>query len=89
VRRRVREQRNDLEHLDDASRPTMRQNQWYRRRPCADLMDEVDAMVVDLSDELWKRIQVRFVRPPIILIEPVVDEALHVGHRRAVTPWLG
>ena len=49
VRRRVREQRNDLEHLDDASRPTVRQDQRDRRRPCADLMDEVDTMVVDLE----------------------------------------
>src|ERR1700730_13957668 len=89
MRRRVGEQRDNFEHLDEASGPTVSEHQGDRSWSLTTLMDVVDSVLVDLRYKLGKRIQARFVRPPIILLQPMLNEALHVGYRWTVVPRFG
>ena len=89
---------DDLQLLDDRTRPTVGDDD----RQCVFVLglhvDEVDVQSVDLRDELRIRVELRFDLAPVIVLGPVVGELLDggeldalrvVGHRLAIRPACG
>ena len=49
-------------------------------------MDEVDVDPVDISPGLVERVQPLLLRPPVVLVTPILDKALEIRQVRAVVP---
>ena len=49
-------------------------------------MDEVNVDAVDIRLEVIELVQLLLVRSPVVMVTPIVDEALEIGEVRAVVP---
>ncbi len=71
--------RDDLQHLDERSRPAMGDQQRQRLWRCALDVDEMNLVSVDRRDEVWPGVQRGLAAAPVITVGPVVTERLQVG----------
>ena len=69
-------QRDQLEELDDRAGPAVRNEQRHGVRSPARLVDEVQLDAADRHAELAKAVDARFLRAPIKVSVPIVDEIL-------------
>src|SRR5262245_29125971 len=76
MRGRISERTDDLEHLDDRAWPAVRDDQRHGVRVRRLHVDEVDVESVDLSLELWQRVQLRLALAPIMLGRPIARQLL-------------
>ncbi len=83
---RVGEPWDDVEELDDGARPSVREEQWHGIGMSRPGMDEVDRLPVNPGLELAERVQPIFLDPPVVAVEPVVDQLAQVVGRDAVLP---
>ncbi len=67
----------------------MGQHERHGGRPDTFLMDEVDRVSLYVGRVMLEPVQRGFLLPPVILVEPVVSEPLHVGKGRTVAPRFG
>ena len=70
---RVGERADDLQLLDDRTRPAVRHDQRQRIRMLGADMDEVDVQPVNLGEEVRIGVQLRFELPPVIAGPPIVQ----------------
>ena len=75
-----------LVHLEDRSRPAVRDEERDRLRTGSFHVNEVDVARLQDACELRKAVQEAFLCAPVKLVQPVVDELLHVTQLRAVRP---
>ena len=84
VRGGVRERFDDLQLLDDRTRPAMGHDHRQRILVLRLRMDEVDIQTVDLRHEVRQRFQMRLAPAQIVIRPPVLDEFLHRGELHAL-----
>ena len=77
VCRRIGKRADDVQHLDDRTRPAVRDDQRQRVLVRRLDVDEVDVETVDLRDELRQRIQPGLEPAQVVLSAPVANELLH------------
>jgi hypothetical protein len=82
----IGEQRQDVQHLEERSRPAVRENQRQRIRPSAASVDEVDSDAVYGGAEMREGVDALFLRAPVEPRAPVLDQLLQVGEVEAVAP---
>jgi hypothetical protein len=75
---------DDLELLDDRSRPTVRDDQRERILVARTNMDEVNVDAVDGRHELRQCIQPRFHLAPVVAAAPVPNQLLQLGQLHAL-----
>jgi hypothetical protein len=75
-----------FQHLDERTRPAMRDHERKRPTSRAPYMNKVDVQPVDLGGELTELVNRVFLRPPIELCLPIVDDFPHVFDTRTVGP---
>ena len=94
---RVREGFDYVEEIRDGTGPPMHKEQWHRLVAAAFLMDEVniDSLAIlgrDRCMELRKCVDLRFGRPLVETVPPVINQLLHITEIGAVVPtgivWL-
>src|SRR5579884_2395449 len=86
VRARVGQRTDDVEELDDRAGPAVRDDERERVRLGRPHVEEVDALAVDLRDELVERVEPRLLLAPVVPVPPVLDELAQVAELRAVVP---
>jgi hypothetical protein len=86
VGRRIAEERDEGEHLDERAGPAMGDEERQRRRPAAPRMDEVDAETVDIHAAVGERVHRALFTPPVESRAPVLDDVPEVGEAGAVVP---
>ena len=64
----------------------MREDERQRVRLRRDDVDEMNRLAVDVSCELGERIDALLLRPPVVLVLPVVDELFDEADGCAVRP---
>ena len=84
MRGRIRERTDDLELLDDGSRPAMRDDQRQRIRMLRADVDEVNVDAVDRRHELRQGIELRLRLAPVVAAAPVPNELLELRQLRAL-----
>src|ERR1700690_3431456 len=77
VARRVSKQRDDLEHLEKGTGPSVSHDQRDGRRPPAALMDEMNAQTIDGAAIVVEDGQLVELSFPIELVSPIVAELSH------------
>jgi hypothetical protein len=85
-RARVGEQRRDLQELDHRSRPAMRHHERHRVRLGRAQVEEMDVEPVDARHRRIERVQLRFVRAPVVAVPPMVAQRPRPRQRRALAP---
>ena len=83
---RVGKRTDDIEELDDGSRPAVGDDQRQGVRVAALLVNEVDVDPVDRRREVGKAVDPGLLPPPVELVQPVRAQLLHVVEVGAVTP---
>ena len=73
VCRRVHQRIDDLEELDDRSRPAMSQYDWQGVLVLRSDVNEVNPQVVNLRPKLWQSIQFALNTTPIVAGAPVIN----------------
>ena len=86
VRRRVGQQRNQLQEFEHRPGPAVRQQQRLRVRAAALDVQEVHVDAVDARHELRPRVERGLGPAPVVGVRPVVDQLAHETDRRAVGP---
>jgi hypothetical protein len=76
MRRRVGEQIDDLQLLDDRARPSMADDQRQRVLVLRANVDEMDVQPVDLGDEVGHRVELGLALAPVVLGLPVARDRL-------------
>jgi len=71
VARRVGEQRQDLEHLDERAGPAVGDDQRQRGRACAARVDEMDAQPADGGAKVREGVDGPLLRRPVEALVPV------------------
>ena len=75
-----------VEELGDRARPAVRDDQRQRVRVVGAGVDEVDLLTVDVGEEVRPTVELRFLRPPVVLVLPRVAEVLEIREIGAVVP---
>jgi hypothetical protein len=83
---RIGERSDQVDVLDKRARIAMGEDQWQSMRLGRLHVKEVDRLPVDDGGELWKGVELRFLRPPVEARTPVVDEVLQVVAGNAAAP---
>jgi hypothetical protein len=86
VGRRVYQRSDDLQKLDDRSRPPMRKYDWQGILVLRSDVNEVNPETVNLAAKLWKPIQCAFNPTPIVVSAPVFSERLCLGQPYTLGP---
>jgi hypothetical protein len=84
VRGRIGEPADELQLLEDRSRPAVADDQRERVLVLGANVDEVDVEPVDLGDEVRNGVQARLALAPVVLGRPVASEVLHDRERDAL-----
>ena len=84
VRGRIAERPEDVEHLEDRTRPAVRDDQRQRVRVRRLDLDEVDVDPVDLGDELRHRVQSLLDPSEVVVAGPVARQLLDGRQRHAL-----
>src|SRR5262249_37269939 len=84
VRGWIRERTDDLELLDDGSRPTVRDDYWKRILMTGTDVYEVNVDPVNRSHELRQGVELRLNLPPVVVRLPVARQFLHCRQLRAL-----
>ena len=82
----VRQQGDDLVHLEEGPRPTVGDDQGQGVRSLSLLVDEVDLPAVYRRLEVGEAVDQRLLLPPVEVVLPVLDQLLDVVHIGAVLP---
>jgi hypothetical protein len=80
------ERPDHLVHLEDRTRPTVAHKKRDRPIAHAFRMSEVEVDVINRGRELWEDVEEPLLFAPVELVQPVVDELLHVGEFGPVRP---
>jgi hypothetical protein len=78
VRGWIRERTDDLELLDDRTRPTVRDYHRQRIFVTRTDVDEVNVQPIDVRRELRQGIQLRFYLAPVVAVAPVLNQPLQL-----------
>jgi hypothetical protein len=93
--RGIRQRFDNLQLLDDGTRPTVRDDERQRVVMLRSDMDEVNVQPVDLGDEVRQGFQLRLALAPVVFGPPILCELLHrrelhalliIGDRFALGP---
>src|SRR5215831_13882061 len=84
MRGRIGERTDDLELLDDRSRPAMRDDHRQRVLMAGTDVDEMDVDSVDRRDELGKGVQLRLQLSPVVVLAPVANQLLELPELSAL-----
>ena len=77
---------NDVQELHYRTRPAMREHDGKRVRFWRRDMEKMDIKPVDMSAELWKRVEPRFTGSPLVVLEPVSAHILEVVEWHPLRP---
>ena len=77
---------NDLEHLDERARPSVRDDEGNWIGPLSFRVDVVDAQPVDVSHKVVELVDAGLLGAPVESILPVLAELADVGEAGAVVP---
>ena len=83
---RVDQRLDQLQELGDRAREAVRDQQRLRVRPVGPDVQEVDALAVDLGDELGVLVELRLLGAPVVPGAPVLGELLQVAQRYPAGP---
>ena len=86
VRPRIGERADDVEELDNRSRPSVRDDQRERVGLGRTRVEEVHARAVDLGEEVVERVEPRLGPSPVVLVAPVREQLGEVAELHAVVP---
>ena len=78
--------RDHVEELHDRARPPVGEEQRQRVGVRRARVHEVDLLPVDPGAEVRQLVEPRFLRAPVVLVAPVLDELAQVAHRDPVLP---
>src|SRR3954466_153647 len=84
MRGRVGERIDDLQLLDDRTRPSVRDDERQRILMLRANVNEMDVEAVDLGDEVRQGVQLLLALAPVVLLSPVARELLHRREGRAL-----
>src|SRR6266478_3102675 len=84
--RRVHHRTDDLDELDDRSRPSMSKDDWHGILVVRSNVNEVNPETVNLRTKLWQPIQCALDTTPIVTVAPVFNERLCFGERYTLGP---
>ena len=84
MRGRIGQSADELQLLDDRSRPAVADDDRQRVLVLGANVDEMDVQPVDLGDEVRDGVQPRFARAPVVLGRPVASQVLHERERHAL-----
>jgi hypothetical protein len=83
---RVDQRSDQLQELGHRAGEAVRDQQRLRVGPLGADVQEVDALAVDLGDELGVPVELRLLAAPVVLRAPVLGEVLEVAQRYAASP---
>lgn len=83
---RVGEALDDIEEGDEGVGPAVEQEERLGRASRARLVDEVHRLTLDLGLEVAKTIDRPLLRPPVVVVQPVLGQRLQEGEIDAVVP---
>jgi hypothetical protein len=86
ARRRIGEARDDVEKLDDRTRPAVHEEERKRVGARGARVDEMDRLTVDGCTEVLEAVEGRLLGSPVVTRAPVVDEFVQIVDRDAVLP---
>ncbi len=84
VGRGIGQRIDDLELLDDRTRPSMRDDERHRVLMLRANVDEVNIQSIDLGHEVRQRIELRLALAPIVISRPMAREVLNHRERHAL-----
>ena len=82
--RRIRQRSDDLQLLDDGSRPTVRDDDRQSVRVLRADVNEMDVEPIDRGDELRQGVQPRLHLAPVVAALPIASQRLHRGQLHAL-----
>jgi hypothetical protein len=83
---RVGERPENVEELDDRPRPAVAEHERQGVRVPRAGVDEVDALPVDLRQEVVQPVETVLLRPPVEALEPVTHQLAEVGEVGSLLP---
>src|SRR6266436_3651211 len=83
---RICQQRNDLEHFDKASWPSMGHDERQRCRSFPTDMYKVNMESVNRDAKLRQLVQRCLFASPVIAMTPILNQGAHVREIRAILP---
>src|SRR5215212_8197107 len=84
MRRGIDQRIDDLQLLDDRTRPAVRDDERQRIFMLRTGVNEMNVESIDLGDELRERVQPALDLAPVVLCRPIADEILDRGERDAL-----
>src|SRR6266404_3551321 len=84
--RRVHQRLDDLQKLEDRSRPAMGEYNWQGALVLRSDVNEVNSETVNLRAKLWQPIQRALNTTPVVAGAPVFSERLRFVQRRSLRP---
>ena len=82
----MRQRFENLHELEHGAGPAVAYEQRRRRRAAAPQVDVVEVQPVDAGGELGEAVERRLRRPPVVGVQPVRGQRLHVVEVRAIGP---